>query len=74
MVRVADFLPATHFMGPVRDIVLMGIGFERASLAHSRDMLLLLGVIAFLLSLVVFFWKVQRAEKKQTTGEEVAEA
>lgn len=74
LVRVADFLPATHFMGPVRDIVLMGIGFERASLAHSRDMLLLLGVIAFLLSLVVFFWKVQRAEKKQTTGEEVAEA
>ena len=74
LVRVADFLPATHFMVPLRDIVLMGIGFERASLAHSRDMLLLLGVIAFLLSLVVFFWKVQRAEKKQTTGEEVAEA
>ncbi len=74
LVRVADFLPATHFMSPVRDIVLMGIGFERASLAHSRNMLLLMGVIAFLLSLVVFFWKVQRAEKKQTTGEEVAEA
>lgn len=74
LVRVADFLPATHFMSPVRDIVLMGIGFERASLAHSRDMLLLLGVIAFLLSFVVFFWKVQRAEKKQTTREEVVEA
>ena len=74
LVRVADFLPATHFMSPVRDIVLMGIGFERASLAHSRNMLLLMGVIAFLLSLVVFFWKVQRAEKKQTTGEEVVEA
>lgn len=74
LVRVADFLPATHFMCPVRDIVLMGIGFERASLLHSRNMLLLMGVIAFLLSLVVFFWKVQRAEKKQTTGEEVVEA
>lgn len=74
LVRVADFLPATHFMSPVRDIVLMGIGFERASLAHSRDMLLLMGVIAFLLSFVVFFWKVQRAEKKQTTREEVVEA
>lgn len=74
LVRVADFLPATHFMSPVRDIVLMGIGFERASLAHSRDMLLLLGVIAFLLSFVVFFWKVQRAEKKQITREEVVEA
>lgn len=74
LVRVADFLPTTHFMSPVRDIVLMGIGFERASLAHSRNMLLLMGVIAFLLSLVVFFWKVQRAEKKQTTGEEVVEA
>lgn len=74
LVRVAEFLPATHFMSPVRDIVLMGIGFERASLAHSRNMLLLMGVIAFLLSLMVFFWKVQRAEKKQTTGEEVVEA
>lgn len=74
LVRVADFLPATHFMCPVRDIVLMGIDFERASLLHSRNMLLLMGVIAFLLSLVVFFWKVQRAEKKQTTGEEVVEA
>lgn len=74
LVRVADFLPATHFMSPVRDIVLMGIGFERASLAHSRTMLLMMGIVAFLLSLVVFFWKVQRAEKKQTAREEVVEA
>ncbi|MGN0135496.1 ABC transporter permease [Anaerotignum sp.] len=74
LVQAANLLPATHFLSPVRDIVLMGIGFERASLAHSRNMLLLLGVIAFLLSLVVFFWKVQRAEKRQTMGEEVAEA
>lgn len=74
LVRVADFLPATHFMSPVRDIVLMGIGFERASLIHSRTMLLMMGIVAFLLSLVVFFWKVQRAEKKQSTREEVVEA
>lgn len=74
LVRAADFLPATHFMSPVRDIVLMGIGFERASLAHSRTMLLMMGIVAFLLSLVVFFWKVQRAEKKQTAREEVVEA
>lgn len=74
LVRVADFLPATHFMSPVRDIVLMGIGFERASLVHSRTMLLMMGIVAFLLSLVVFFWKVQRAEKKQTAREEVVEA
>lgn len=74
LVRVADFLPATHFMSPVRDIVLMGIGFERASLVHSRTMLLMMGIVAFLLSLVVFFWKVQRAEKKQPTREEVVEA
>ena len=74
LVRVADFLPATHFMSPVRDIVLMGIGFERASLAHSRTMLLMMGIVAFLLSLVVFFWKVQRAEKKQTAREEGVEA
>lgn len=65
LVRAADFLPATHFMSPVRDIVLMGIGFERASLAHSRNMLLLLGGIAFLLSILVFLWKVQQTEKKQ---------
>ena len=74
LVRVADFLPATHFMSPVRDIVLMGIGFERASLLHSRNMLLLMGIVTFLLSLVVFLWKVLRAEKRQTTGEEVVEA
>lgn len=74
LVRAADFLPATHFMSPVRDIVLMGIGFERASLVHSRTMLLMMGIVAFLLSLVVFFWKVQRAEKKQTAREEVVEA
>lgn len=74
LVRVADFLPATHFMCPVRDIVLMGIGFERASLLHSRNMLLLMGIVAFLLSLVVFLWKILRAEKRQTTGEEVVEA
>ena len=74
LVRVADFLPATHFMSPVRDIVLMGIGFERASLLHSRNMLLLMGIVTFLLSLVVFLWKVLRAEKRQITGEEVVEA
>ncbi len=79
LVKVADFLPATHFLSPVRDIVLMGIGFERASLAHSRNMLLLLGGISFFLSLVLFLWKVNRKEKDrmaqcQTSGEEVVEA
>lgn len=79
LVRAADFLPATHFLSPIRDIVLMGIGFERASLAHSRNMLLLLGGITFLLSIAVFIWKINRmgknqTEKNQKTGEEVAEA
>lgn len=78
-VQIADFLPATHFLSPVRDIVLMGIGFERASLSHSRMMLLVLGLIAFVLSIVVFLWKIGRMEKSQTvaeqkTGEEVVEA
>lgn len=66
LVRVADFLPSTHFMSPVRDIVLMGIGFERTSLQHSRTMLLLLGGGAFVLSLAVFLWKISRGEKEGT--------
>lgn len=74
LVQAADFLPATHFLSPVRDILLMGIGFERESLAHSRDMLLLLGGIAFAVSFAVFLWKVLRAEKRKTTGEEVVKA
>ena len=72
LVRIADFLPITHFMSPVRDIVLMGIGFERASLLHSRNMLLLLGAVSFLLSLAVFLWRLLRAERKQAAKEEIA--
>lgn len=71
LVQIADFLPVTHFMSPVRNIVLMGIGFERASLLHSKAMLLLLGAGAFALSLAVFVWQVLRAEKRQKAGEEV---
>ena len=71
LVQIADFLPVTHFMSPVRNIVLMGIGFERASLLHSKTMLLLLGAGAFALSLAVFVWQVLRAEKRQKAGEEV---
>lgn len=70
-VRIADFLPVTHFMTPVRSIVLMGIGFERESLQHNRTMLLALGAAAFLLSFLVFLWKQAQAEKKEAAREAV---
>ena len=70
-VRIADFLPVTHFMTPVRSIVLMGIGFERESLQHNRTMLLALGAAAFLLSFLVFLWKQAKAEKKEAAREAV---
>lgn len=78
-VQASELLPATHFLSPVRDIVLMGIGYERVSLSHSRNMLLLLGILAFVLSLAVFLWKIGRMEKsrmavEQKTGEEVVKA
>lgn len=65
LVQAAQVLPATHFLSPLREIVLMGSGFERAALAHSRDMLLLLGAAAMVLSAAVFVWKVLRAGKPQ---------
>lgn len=34
LVRIANYLPVTHYLGPVRSIILMGIGFERTS--YSR--------------------------------------
>lgn len=64
LVQAAQILPSTHFLSPVREIVLMGNGFERAALAHSRDMLLMLGGAAMLLSLAAFLWKVVQAEKR----------
>ena len=39
LVRIANYLPVTHYLGPVRSIILMGIGFERTSLQHNRAML-----------------------------------
>lgn len=69
LVRIANYLPVTHYLGPVRSIILMGIGFERISLQHNRAMLLTLGVGAFVLSFVVFAWQLCRAEKKQKTAE-----
>ena len=69
LVQIANYLPVTHYLGPVRSIILMGIGFERASLQHNRAMLLTLGIGAFLLSFVVFAWQLCRAEKKQKAAE-----
>lgn len=67
LVSCAQLLPVTHFLNPVRDIVLMGIGYERASLAYSRNMLLLLGIAAMALCVLVFLrqedWKARRAGK-----------
>ena len=59
----------THYLGPVRSIILMGIGFERTSLQQNRAMLLTLGIGAFVLSLAVFVWQLCRAEKKQKAAE-----
>lgn len=64
LVQAAQILPPTHFLSPVRDIILTGSGFERPVLAHSRDMLLLIGIAAMFLSLAAFVWKVVRAEKR----------
>lgn len=69
LVQIADYLPITHFMSPVRTIVLMGIGFERTSLQHNKTMLLTLGAAAFALSLAVFVGQMLRAEQKQKAAE-----
>lgn len=71
LVQAAQVLPSTHFLNPAREIVLMGNGLERAALAHSRDMLLLLGAAAMILSAAVFVWKLSRVEK--TAGAAQAE-
>lgn len=70
LVQLAQFLPVTHFLSPAREIVLMGIGYERASLVHSRNMLLLLGGAALLLCVMVFLWQITRKRQK-AVGEEV---
>lgn len=64
LVDGAQFLPPTHFMSPVRDIVLMGVGFETKAIAHSRDMLLILALVVFVLSILAFIWSAYRAKKK----------
>ena len=69
LVRIANYLPVTHYLGPVRSIILMGIGFERTSLQQNRAMLLTLGIGAFVFSLAVFVWQLCRAEKKQKAAE-----
>lgn len=63
-VDAAQFLPPTHFLIPVRDIVLMGVGFENKNVAHSREMLLLLALVVFGLSILVFAWTAFRAKKR----------
>jgi len=63
-VDAAQFMPATHFMSPIRDIVLMGVGFETKTIAHSRDMLLILALAVFVLSILAFIWGSYRAKKK----------
>lgn len=76
LVEVAQLLPATHFLVPVRDIALMGVGFETQSIAHSRQMLLLLAAVAFLLSVLTFAIKAVTAGKrvkKLETAKEVTQ-
>lgn len=70
LVQLAQFLPVTHFLSPAREIVLIGIGYERASLVHSRNMLLLLGGAALVLCVIVFVWQIARKRQK-AVGEEV---
>ncbi|KXL52897.1 inner membrane transport permease YbhR [Anaerotignum neopropionicum] len=65
LVKAAQYLPPTHFLVPVRNIVLTGVGFETESIVYSRDMLLYLAVGAFMLSLISFLWKVYSARKKE---------
>lgn len=74
LVEAAQILPATHFLTPLRNIVLMGMSYDTPSLAHERDMLLLLGAAAFLLSLLLFIGKVFWADKKKAAGEEAVQA
>ncbi|NCC16895.1 MAG: ABC transporter permease [Clostridia bacterium] len=64
LVEAAQFLPATHFLTPVRNIVLTGVGFETTTVAHCRHMLLLLSSVFFLLSILSFIWKVYRAKRR----------
>lgn len=64
-VKAAQFLPSTHFLSPVRDIVLMGVGFETKTIAHSREMLLYLAIGIFLLSMVTFIVQVCLAKRRQ---------
>lgn len=77
LVKAAQFLPPTHFLSPVRNIVLMGVGFETENIAYSRDMLLYLALATFFLSFLAFLWKVYRArkrEKPQLAEKEVVQA
>ncbi|WP_304508558.1 ABC transporter permease [Anaerotignum sp.] len=77
LVKAAQFLPPTHFLSPIRNIVLMGVGFETENIAYSRDMLLYLALATFFLSFLAFLWKVYRAgkkEKPQMAKKEVVQA
>lgn len=64
LVDGAQFLPSTHFLSPVREIVLMGVGFETKTVAHGKEMLLLLALGAFVLSVLVFAGKAYEAKKR----------
>lgn len=63
-VKAAQYLPSTHFLTPVRDIVLMGVGFETTTVAHSREMLLHLALGIFLLSVITFMIQAYLAKRK----------
>ena len=68
LVKAAQFLPSTHFLAPVRDIVLTGVGFETKTIAHSGDMLLYLAAVIFGISVVVFSIQVFLGKRRQKAG------
>ncbi len=65
LVKAAQFLPTTHFLTPIRDIVLTGIGFETKTIAHSGKMVLYLGAVFFSMSVLVFALQVYIAKRRQ---------
>lgn len=64
-VTAAQYLPSTHFLTPARDIVLMGVGFETTTVAHSREMLLHLALGIFLLSVITFVIQAYLGKRRQ---------
>lgn len=69
LVQAGQLLPATHFLTPVRNIVLMGMGFDTASLAHSRLMLLVIGGVTLVLAILAFLWQFGKAAERKEAAE-----